>query len=218
MKRLVPILLAIILLTVPLSAIAKDEITFRGIPWFSTKSQVEEALLADGATKDEYGPYPNSIALINTSMDDPDLIEGGGCWGVYKAVTVAGHEVSETIACFMYPIVNDKVLRDVELAEFYMGAYVFESTSSDGAKRIYDDLVRKLTLLYGDGKVIKTADEQQEDPVETWTDPQNNVIMIFNDSSSIVLIYIAGEADSRFDELKKALGNEVLLRERYEGL
>jgi len=194
---------------------AEGLITFRGIKWYSTKEDVEQLLYSDGATSN--GLDSNDIYRItgpnyaNVTMGR-DRVDEGGCRTSYKGLSVAGYEIEKTRACFVYPVVDGEIIRDDSLAQFYMAWYPFSGYTD--IKGIYDDLLTKLTSLYGEGKLKNETYYYYT----TWEDVQGNIIRLLchEDNSEGVLIYMAANGETMLDEMKEALKNEAANAEAKE--
>lgn len=194
---------------------AEGLITFRGIKWFTAREQTEELLTSEGMTKarttsqDIYrvtGPNYRNVTMGRDRVDD------AGCRVRYEGLSVAGYDIEDTYACYIYPIDNGAIVRDESLAEFYMAWYDFIGYADQQA--IHDDLTQKLTSLYGDGAI----EHHTFFDTTTWTDMQGNFIrLLYNpDSQYVVLVYMAGDAERRLDEMQEAQRNEAIANEAQE--
>ena len=201
-------------------ALAEDKsISFRDFDWYTTKAAVEEKLFSEGASTHGWLSSPNNIYKIgatdyeNVTMGR-DRVDGGGYRGWYAHVSVAGYDVEDTYACYLYPIQNGKIVHDDDLAELYFGWYVFGHNDYSDHEGIYDDLNAKLTNLYGKGKKKST----RYNTTITWTDKKKNSIrlLINKDKNYVTLGYIAGDAEKRLNEMAKALTKEAKEKEKQE--
>ena len=194
---------------------AEGLISFRGIKWFTTRELAEDALEAEGMTNArkssediyrETGPNFGGVTLGRDRVDD------AGCRVRYDGMSVAGYDIDSTYACYIFPIVDGQIVRDDNLAEFYMAWYDFKGYTDK--KAIYDDLTQKLTPLYGEG-VVK---HETYFDTTTWTDIQGNFIrLLYNpDNNYAMLLYMAGDAESRLDEMQEVKKNEAAANEARE--
>ena len=187
MKKL---LLSMLLLTllIPFVSFAEDEITFRGIPWYATKAEVEAILFEGGAEKAGWSSSSNDIyRLSGTNFSSvtlgSDRVDDGGYKGWYRGIDVAGYTPSETYACYYFPIENGKVVRDEENAKFYFGWYQFDKSDFANHSAIFDDLLEKLTSVYGEPSTNETKYNTQK----LWQDASGNLIRLFiNDDKDYV--------------------------------
>lgn len=86
---------------------------------------------------------------------------------------VAGHLVSEICVFGIYGVVNGKVSTERSDAKFYKGSYYFETT--ENTKTIYDDLVAKLTEMYGEPS---ENDFSYSDYSLIWSGANNTAVTI----------------------------------------
>lgn len=184
-------------------------IRFRGIRWYSTKKDVENYLLENGAGNGGWSSSNNDIYRMsgidytNVTMGD-DRVDGGGYKGWYSGISVAGYEASSTYACYIYPLNEDgSVKLSEDDAQFYFGWYTFTQDDYTDITSLYDDLKTKLCSLYGDGQ----ENETKYHITTLWKDVENNQVRLLMDSdaSYITLGYMAAGADERMDEMQKAL-------------
>jgi hypothetical protein len=200
-----------------LPEVTDGSISFRSIPWYSTKSQVEKKLFAEGAS--EGGFMSNSHDIYRMDATDfqnvtigSNRVDGGGYMGWYSGISVAGYAVEDTYACYMYPINEDGTLNtNDDDAQLYFGWYTFDSNTYQDLRGIYDDLNAKVSSLYGAG---------EEAPGDyyttiTWKDAQQNQIrlLINKDENYVTLGYMAADADARLDQVAAALDNAQAAQE-----
>jgi len=196
----------------------EDLILFRGIKWYSTKQEAEKQLYSEGASShgilgsDEDIYRMNATNYSNITVGS-DRVDGGGYRGWYAGISVAGYDVDDTYACYVYPIQDDRIIHDNELAELYLGWYTFGNEYADH-QAIYDDLTSKLTSVYGQGSVNST----KYNTTTTWKDIQGNYIrlLINDDKTYVTLGYMAADADNRLDVMAKALKDEQAIIEKEE--
>ena len=220
MKKMFGLLAAILLVSILSFASAEDKlITFRGIEWYTAKEDVEQKLYADGASSAGWLGSPEEIyRLVATDYSNvtmgSDRVDGGGVRAWYRDISVAGFTPSDTYACYLYPIQNGKIIYDDDQAEFYFGWYTFDAGDFADHEGIFDDLSEKLTKLYGTGK----KESAKYHTTITWSDKEKNKIrLLINDKKNYVTLgYIAGDADSRLDEMEKALVREAKEKEKQE--
>lgn len=187
-------------------------ISFRGIKWYSTKSDAEQLLFGEGAkVHGTLGSSENIYRMSATNYSNvtmgSDRVDGGGFRAWYSDVSVAGYNVNDTYACYIFPVVDGEIIHDDEQAELYMGWYTFEYGDYSDHEGIYNDLSTKLTSVYGEGKV----DSGKYNTTTTWTDVQGSQIrlLINDDKDYVTLGYMAYGADARLDAMKDALDNEA---------
>ena len=188
-----------------------DGISFRGIPWYSTLEYTEEQLGIVSKYKSAGKLY--RIDYINSAGGyvGSDVVEGDlGCAPSYD-LKVAGYQASSTRACFAFPIVEGQIVRDLSLAQLYMGYYTFKGDDFGDLTKVYEDLAGKLSHLYGAGVEAESSYYASI----TWTDKDGNYIRLrINSAASyMTLAYVAGSANQRLDEMAAAYINEKTLED-----
>lgn len=199
--------------------------TFRDIPWYTERADAEHMLQDEGAKK----CYESSniyrlglITHIDTVGKDGLILYGGGCNVSYLGLTVAGYTPSSVHACYLYQIDKDGVLdRTDSSAQFYTGWYDFEKKDFPDMGMIYNDLLNKLTSLYGNGD-INPAESNPHFWSISWTDSEENLIMlsingmkdnIDKEINELTLVYTAEDADERLDAVQEILDAEAIAEE-----
>lgn len=197
---------------------AENLILFRGIKWYTSKRETEQKLYSEGASS--HGILGSSENLYRMSATDyssvtmgSDRVDEGGYRGWYAGISVAGYNVDDTYACYVYPIQDGKIIHDDELAELYFGWYTFKNEYADH-QAIYDDLSTKLTSIYGEGDI----DSTKYHTTTTWKDIQGNYIrlLINADKDYVTLGYMAADGENRLDAMAKALQDEQATIEKEE--
>lgn len=199
------------------------QITFRDIPWYSTKTEAEK-ILADGGATAEDGIWENYAYRMSgidwiRSMGRNDFVDGGGFHGTYSGVNVAGYDVSDTYACYIFTIDEQgNINKTVDDAQFYFGWYTFDSNDFADGEEIYNDLSEKLTSLYGEG--VSDTENKYHSTV-TWHDDENNQIRLLLGNKNtegayeryVTLGYMAADAEDRLDEIEAILNEEDIASE-----
>jgi len=194
----------------------KSLITFRGIPWYSTKAEFD-SLMAD---EDVFIVLPkNDIYKIfyggSTPVRSNAKANGGVCLDYSRSLTVAGYKPTKTCFAFIYEIDNNgEIIEDDELAKFYMGWYEFWRDDFEDHQSIFDDLAEKLSLIYGDG--IEAVEFNY--PHIKWMDSEGNIIQLSINSSQngVDLVYAAADAQQLVEEMKATLDAIALSEEAAE--
>lgn len=191
-------------------------ITFRDFDWYVTKEEFEEKLYEEGASSHGALGNPNNIYRLSATNSSSitfgsDRVDEGGYRGWYADVSVAGYQVDDTYACFVYPIVDGEIIRDDDKAEFYFGWYTFKKGDYEDIQSIYDDLSNKLASIYGEGNM----NSDRYYTTITWTDVQGNFIrlLINKNQDYATLGYMAANAESMLNDMDKAISNEAALAE-----
>lgn len=221
MKKLV---IFFVSLSILCSIAVGEEITFRGIPWGSNISYVEDAI------EDGYFFYlPNmKLAKWEETID----LEDGLFSSFYR--NLCGWEVTvvpkndEKIAgynatielMFVYGYEDGKVLRDKESAELFSATYVFDVL---GTQKAYDDIKSKLISLYGECEEYLDFPTLFHDRAEAsvWYGAEDTALLLkheisLNESvlpSSVFLTYQKTDYDAKIDILDLAITDEILMNE-----
>lgn len=188
-----------------LEASSNGGITFRGIPWYSTKSEVDSHLQKDGikvgsgSDEDIYRMAAVNYANVTVGKD---RVDGGGVRAYYSGASVAGYDNVRLYACYMWPIENEAIVASQDEALFYLAWYAFKDYGDYDA--LYVDLKSKIDGMYGSGV-------ESSDKYHTWAywydQAEGNMIRLQVDTERTyaTLAYMAGDADQRLDEVEVAL-------------
>ena len=154
MKRFL-VIVAIVFLLTP-SALA-DEILFRGIPWYSSFSDVQASFGEDVPVggvdginmylvADMKGDFANIYSASVANVNYPSGWMGIAPleWYDFK---VAGHPVDALYVLCAYGIKDGVALTDADSSQLYAAAYQFSAEEDT-----YLDLQTKLKSLYGSGE------------------------------------------------------------------
>lgn len=205
------------------SSSESSTISFRSIPWWTSKSEVEKTLVSDGAeiqqaAFEDHILRMSGIDFSNTTSGN-DRVDGGGIVGRYSGIGVAGYTPTDTQACYIYTLNEDgSINKDKDSAQFYFGWYTFDSNDYVDGESVYNDLSQKLTSLYGTGE---SNDESDYFTTITWHDANSNQIRLLlggknKDYKYVTLGYMAADADSRLNEMQAALDAEAIANEAAE--
>lgn len=185
----------------------EGEIVFRGVPWYSTRKEAESIIGVSSKTKGPNTIYRlEAIDYDNVTMGSERVDDLGGCRAYYSNISIGGLKPSSTYVCYIYPIIDGKIIRDDDLSQLYFGYYKFSYGDFGDYKAIYNDLKRKLNSAYGNG-------EESIDTYHTitiWKDDIGNTIQLLcdNDNDYASLGYIAADANDRLDEMIVAINQE----------
>ena len=155
--------------TLPLTALAdggdaageRTEILFQGIPWETDFDTVRKLLIDKGFPMGEpvsnfaisfwapglaahsssgYGPPSCGVAVAA----DRDMLK-------VSPVTIAGYPINNSWVCFVYDYSEEGVDTDVDNAHFIFACMAFDTLNP---QYVYNDLVRKLSTLYGEPESV----------------------------------------------------------------
>lgn len=217
MKRFVSLLMAcMLILSVGTCVLAEESETFlfRNIPWYAPKKEVSDTL--SSLTMNLNLPnatIPDWFQTWEHTDSDYTVAKAGAGTG-YGNVSVAGYN-AELIVYYVYPIVDGKLLRNGDEAEFYLAVYEF-SDSAD-MEAVYNDLVTKLTGLYGESSALNKWGRftgrlwKAKDGSQIWLRIYNT-----NGDYTVQLSYTAPESTSRLEAVEAQITKEKLEAEELE--
>lgn len=186
----------------PIQPTDEDTYTFKGAPWYCTKSQAEQI-------------WNQKSSFANSAIYSTHVFELSYCIEVlYKNTNVAGY--SATIDTrFIFPIEDGIIIRNNELAQLYRAAYWISDDYKD-LPAIYEDLESKLTSIYG---TPHDASDKKYFTKE-WSDKSGNQISLSASTSTynITITYVASDAEERVAAIKEAITNEEIRKEQLDRL
>lgn len=206
MKRIFVIVLVLLFALPVFTPAAFDgQITFRGVKWYATESEVDIILLSPGAKK-------FSVSLDNNKIAEDKPISIAK---FYSGIKVADYIPHITVVNYLFPIENGKIIRDMEKAMFYRGSYYFNS--DENHPMLFDELKMKLTSLYGEPSLNEVPNEGEPTEYQViWTDNIGNSteLIMSSQAEGVRLNYIANNSSERLEELNKIADQES----KFEGL
>lgn len=173
-------------------ALSSSEITFRGIPWGSTKQKTEEVL---GKASNE----STTVIYLTGITIDKDI--GIGARYSLHPLTVAGYTAKKTKVSYVYPVIDGVMLRDNDRAILFFAGYEIMDDTND-ANAIFEDLTEKLSKLYGEYVA------NDKDKSRIWTDALNNSVQLELFGNSVMVNYTYGMAEELVAEAQKARDEE----------
>ena len=199
--------------------VSEKEILFRGIPWGTKMTIVQESLSKEGKDNargllgQRHEMHNLRSAGIDYSVVELRVPEAGDRGWFYN-INLAGYTTEETYTFYIYPIENGQLVRSEVEAEFYFGYYLFRPGALSDYVATYDDLKAKLSSIYGEG--VET--EEYSAMKTIWTDKDGNKAVLRRSLNYdiINLGYIAGYADERLLEAKAIIDAEALEAERIK--
>lgn len=227
MKKVFALLLTLVLLLTSGAAFAGDEyaepILFRGAAWGSSFQEVVKVLpegvkMYDPKTSEYW--YPMSDMMYDESGWGNQLKGELGCYAYAKSsslkgVKVAGYEVEDLYLYFIFtPDSNGKLVKDdFSRTAFYYGYYKLEPKDPDA---VFDDLVNKLSSIYGDIDEEKSNSSIIDDKMALWNGADGTMVSIFRQdySSGSHYIYIKYGFTGGDDLMQAAY--EAVVREETE--
>ena len=204
MKRLALVIRVVFISAFSLGALAENEITFRNLKWFSTNQEVDRALLADGAKRSF---HREPFATLRMARDSQGILsinsfDNYGFRDFYEGIKVAGYAVDALMTCYLFTIKDDQILKDEDLAEFYLGMYSLTLPDSSTKQEVFDDLTLKLSYVYGEYSTIDSPQFFGENSqARIWSDSKDNLIILSFPDTTAMLLYYAGDASSHIDNL-----------------
>lgn len=195
----------------------KDTFLFRNIPWYTTQRDVQNALSGLTTSSNRSGvTIPDWFQRWN-NIDGDMTVEAGGCLTRYKDVNVAGYKAGLCVY-YLYPIVDGKTVKADDSAEMYLAIYEFATLSDMPA--VYDDLITKLTKLYGESGALNNPDNWTSFNGRLWKAADGSQIWLrlyhMYDNYTLKLSYIAPDCTARLDALAAQLLQEKVDAEAEE--
>lgn len=185
----------------------KDAILFRDVPWYSTKSEAESILGMVGGFHQDMQELPRGA-----------VYQGIGTQVYYDGrLNVAGYY--PTVRMFyVYPVIDGSLVKDKDLAMFYLAAYKFSPIDYGDTESIKNELLVKIKDVYGDPSYV--------DGDYYWVDSYGNTLKLFN-NTWLQLSYYVHDAVELLEKADYVLDQERAAEEEqqramhtydYEGL
>lgn len=171
---------------------SQSEITFRNIPWGSTKQKAEEVL-------GEPSIETTTLLYLSGTTVDKDI--GIGAKYSRHPLTVAGYTSKRTKVSYVYPVIDGIMLRDDDNAILFFAGYEIMDDTND-VNTIFEDLTEKLSKLYGEYVA------NDNDKSRIWTDALNNSVQLELFGNSVMVNYTCGMAEELVNEAQKARDEE----------
>lgn len=188
MKRIISVVVALLSLVSVAFADAPTydgEILFRGLPWGCSINDAVENIQSAGVTYDRVRE-DQDVHGIDYSFSVDDCGFSYAPSNLPSDFFVAGHLVEQVAVDAIYGITDGKISRERGDSRIYCGTYYFKS--QENIKDVYDDLVSKLTSLYG---ASVDAVDSYYDFSQMWTGANNAAIIIEMDDGSYPLLHIS---------------------------
>lgn len=232
MKKLVALILTGVLLSGCITALAATnaEIWFKHFSWGQDRFNLQQQELAEGVRgireedilNDNGKIYPVMGIIMGSPVLEAEKVTGGYYDGIGVKSTiikedypeVAGYKTSAVNYYFVYGVNNGELVTDWEPSQdrFYSGQYVFDNPAD--ISTMFDDLMTKLTGLYG---------EPDETKAPTETPAEDKHVFWYGDRETGVALSIRC-ADENGAELNQItityfwLGADALLEEAHNAL
>lgn len=221
MKKAVLCLLVFVMLLASCFAYAEDgaaPILFRGAEWGSTFDEAIKVLPEGSKVRDlnttEYWYSVDNLLYNESVWDDSYKGELGGYTYVQssslKGLQVAGYDIEELKMYFVYTTGDDGLLiKDSDHTAFIYAYYKLEPKDPDAA---YEDLLTKLTKLYGDVDVRQTDSSYIVYEQNLWDGGNGTKVSLLREDypTGSHYIYIKYSFDGANDLMKKAYDALVL--------
>ena len=190
------------------TAQSSGNISFRGIPWVETRENVDKIM---NQTK-----YANKGFIYNT--EGRVYTNGIGLYDEYRGLTLVGYDVTQCRLFYVYPTVEDVLIRDDNIALFYYADYYVANLGDISAAQ--NDITDKLTKLYGNYTNDKNGDRR-------WTDDQGNTIILHTWENTFDLTYYYAKSETLLhaadhavdlENAEKEEQNRAENQDNYDGL
>lgn len=227
-KKMLTLVLALtMLLGIVVSAHADEEygepILFRGAAWGASYPDVLKVLPDGVKMRDldikEYW-YP-MLDMMNEGNSYGNQVKAEiGCYSYarsssLKGVKVAGYEIEQLYLYFIFvPDESEKLIKDEAHTAFISGQYKIEPKDPDA---VFDDLVSKLTSLYGDVDIEESKTGIIDKKMALWKGADGTMVSVFRQdySSGTHEIYIKYGSLVGDELIKNAY--DAAVREENEG-
>lgn len=153
-----------------------EGIAFRGIPWGETREEAQKVLGPSHST--------NRNHILNTKSQA--YTNGIGINDKYDNWSVAGYEVTYSNVYYVYPVVDDVLIREDNLALLYLAEYDIRNLGDINAA--LSDITSKLVKLYGSYTTDYRGDLM-------WVDETGNTLVLHTWSSCFSLMYYSANAE-----------------------
>lgn len=196
----------------PIQPTDEDTYTFKGAPWYCTKSQAEK--IWKQKSNYDYSSI-RTVDILEYPNFDSKVAGESGIDVRYGMTSVAGYS-ARMIAEFVYPIEDGIIIRDNDSAQLYMAYYWISNDDYTDISGIYNDLESKLTSIYG------TPDDASDKYhlKKEWSDKSGNRILLTVNTSmyNITIGYLVSDAEERVEAMKEAIDNEAIRQEQLDRL
>ena len=217
MKKVMAIISILMIVAMMCSAFAgsDNQITFRGVEWYSTLAEVKDVLDWKGyeiAGDDLIAMCDIDYNWDYSFSDNDNKIDCIGFCLYYNGdLDVAGYNCWAYLS-FIYPIENDSSVKNEDEAQLYMAKYTTDGYSD--YQSVYNDLKTKLTGLYGEGE---NRDIRYSNECTYWVDSEGNELVLSMGSlNSVEISYAASGHRERLKQMHDIRLSEIYLAESAE--
>lgn len=208
MKRFF-IFLVVLMLFVPAAlADTETEIVFHGIPWGISVNELADQLRqrnisvsASDIKNDEDMVFWGSqfLSVSDDRFDTTGHKISLYYWNDPGKAKIAGHPVQELELYSHYGIADGKISLDANDSKYYLVNIWFDA-NDEMVVGIYDDLLTKLTTLYGNCTESTFKTSSSNYTCATWHGANNSAVILYrsvSDSSGYQFVHlIYGKTDS----------------------
>ncbi len=187
MKKIICILAVVsLLMTVAFadSTTYDGEILFRGLPWGCSIDDAVANIQAAGVTNDRVRE-DQDVHDVDYSFSVDECGFSYSPSNLPNDFFVAGHLVEQVAIDAIYGIVDGQISRERKDSRMYCATYYFMDQAN--INDVYDDLVTKLTSLYG---TPVDAPESIYDYSNMWTGTNNVAVIIEMDDGKYPLLHL----------------------------
>ena len=218
MKKLIYSVLVCIVVLFGLAAEEK-EYCFMNIPWGTELTELGPKLSELGFKDLGDSEYTSlfdwniksKIYLSNTKVLT-DVGKDMKCYTFTEGFNIAGHEVNKISASLLY----DYDYKSVDTSKYNLVQFCINFKASD-PNTVYEDLLSKLTVLYGKPKSFEQNDSILDEKCSIWLGSKNTgiaLVLLVNcrdrNYFSIDLYYGKTNAEEMISELKKIKTKEAV--------
>ena len=192
-------------------------INFDGIDWYSDYNETVGAASERGINaltrgiRDKFEKETKRTPHWKLLLQRIDVGSEKNCGGYLhyedKIPDVAGYSVYSLDLYMMY---NPEVgytpdYTEQDAVQFYMALYELHVTDT---KSCYDDLVHKLTKLYGDNPFIDKT--KQDEPYACWINQEGAMVGVCDWGFNVHLLYMAPGAEEKLKALEEKVRTQEI--------
>ncbi len=213
MKKILCLVLALMLLSCAALAESEKEITFQGVKWGSSIEEMGKIWVSNGFVFEHFSPEPEWVSHMSTEyLTNENTIDvsmtadgyeavGGRAWHGwtwFDGAKIAGYDIRE-IQTFWACDEDDSALLAVKV--------ILKVNDKAAA---YDDLVAKLTSLYGEGQNVKHYAQ-----VNAWLGANNTAVLITADGHNTASELLTERSGDRLALIYGTLDAQNILEAYY---
>lgn len=200
MKRLFAFFLVLFFVVPTALADTDTDIVFHSIPWGISLDELTQQLKDKGIPSSAIDVYNDDNMAIWTYRFRNDYQYDIECTGhsihvnlwFNDSVKIAGYPVNTMEFFTHYDISNNTLSKSTDASHYYM-TKIWLSVSDEMAVDVYNDLYKKLTTLYAEGKTDTIKEVETTYTYTVWHGANNTAVCLFHgvsDSSDFQSVHL----------------------------